>query len=81
MEKITKKELAEVLAEKFDLTKTETKRFIEVFNETVDINCKIEKVILTNKTRETTLKYLLDTNIDDEVFAKINRLILSKEIF
>lgn len=79
--KLPPKTWREVIPVKFDLTKTETKRFVEIFNETVDINCKINKIILPNKVRETTLKYLLDTNISDEVFAKINRLIMSKEIF
>lgn len=79
--KLPPKTWREIIPEKFDLTKTETKRFVEIFNETVDINCKINKIILPNKVRETTLKYLLDTNISDEVFAKINRLIMSKEIF
>lgn len=79
--KLPPKTWKEVIPVKFDLTKTETKKFVETFNETVDINCKIEKVILSNKVRETTLKYLLDINISDEVFEKINRLILTKEIF
>ena len=78
--KLPPKTWKEVIPQKFDLTKTETKRFIEIFNETVDINCKIEKIILSNKVRETTLKLLLDTTIDDEVFAKVNHMIITKEI-
>ncbi|MBQ7307743.1 MAG: helix-turn-helix domain-containing protein [Clostridia bacterium] len=77
--KLPPKTWKEVVPTKFDLTKTETKRFLETFEETINIQRKIEKVILTNKVRETTLKYLLDNNIEDEVFAKINRLIMSKD--
>ena len=79
--KLPPKTWKETLPSLFDLTKTETKKFTEIFNETVDINVKIEKVILSNKTREQTLKYLLDTtNFTDETFEKINHMLRNREI-
>ena len=64
----------------FDLTKAETKEFLDAYKETVDINFKIEKIIMSNKSRKQVLDLLLNTKIEDEVFEKVYSMIVRREI-
>ena len=77
--KLPPKTWKDTIPEMFELTKTETKDFVEKFNMTVDVNYKIEKMVMPNKARNDILKLLLNNDIPDEVFVKVKRLIDSKD--